>query len=191
MTNLLSLTGMVKQFVQDRKHHASICLHKKNICKNKISGYFVHFLGVTFMWTKENFRPQCWCICYIWQQCTHTIAGRLARIWSSSFSALSSCFHSPLDVQQSFNQQIQFMLYGHNSCFQILHFWDLLPCYEVFIFSTLLIPFGICFSFTTDIASCWMHQIRLDSPPGKFSSSPSWHHPINILVRKSPCQQGK
>lgn len=120
-----------------------------------------------------------------------TIAERFAQIWGSSFSALSSCFHSPLDVPQSFNQQIQFMLCECNSCFQILHPWDLLLCYDMFIFSTLLPPFGICFPLTTDIASCWMHQIRLDSQPGKCSSSPSWHHPINTLVRKLPCQQGK
>lgn len=62
---------MFKQFVQDRKYHSSICLHKRNICKNKISGYFFCVLGVTFMWRKENCRPWCRCISYIWQQCTY------------------------------------------------------------------------------------------------------------------------
>lgn len=125
---------MVKQFVQDRKHHASLCLHEKNIWNNKISGYFVCVLGVTFMWTKETCRPWQWCICYIWQQCTHyswKTSTDLGFLFLCPKQLLSLTFRCPTDLHPADTIHVvwtQFMF--SDSAF--LSFAILLWCVHIF-----------------------------------------------------------
>lgn len=133
---------MVKTLVHKKNFHSSICLHKKNICKNKISGGFVRGLGMIFMWMKEKkivgHSVGRYTTC---GSSAHSTDDRVAQIWGFSFSAptqlLSLAFGCPQELLPA--GTIHKLVFSEYS--QILHFWDLLLHCEVSVFSTSLASF--------------------------------------------------